>query len=212
MPVLSQNRDRRSTLLVLLAPVVFALGCACPCKKQGDGWVSLINGENLDGWETVGNAHWYVKDGALIGEQGPNGAPGDLLTTADYDDFEFTVTYKIDWPANSGFWFRYQNPETAYQADVLEYKDPVAYSGTLYCPGKLFLGANEDPNLVHKTGWNTIHVKAQGTHLVIHLNDVKVVDVYDDTTDHGKIGMQVHAGDNFTDMRITVRRFMLREL
>ena len=123
-----------------------------------------------------------------------------------------TVTYRAEWPCNSGVWFRFQSPKQAYQADILEYKNPVAYSGTLYCPGKLFLAINDDPDLVDREGWNTIKVRAEGQHVQVWLNDRLVGDVQDDTTDTGKIGFQIHAGDQFGPMKIVVKEIMLKEL
>jgi hypothetical protein len=185
------------------------------CDKFGDeraDWISLFNGKDLAGWEATGDAKWYVEDGKLVGTQGDNNAPGDLFTTADYDDFQLSVTYKIVWPANSGVWFRFQSPKVAYQADVLEYANPECYSGTLYCPGKMFLAMNTDKSLVDKEGWNTISVRAEGNHVQIWLNDHPVADVHDDTTDRGKVGFQIHAGDQFAKMKLTVREAKLQPL
>jgi hypothetical protein len=100
----------------------------------------------------------------------------------------------------------------AYQADILEYKNPVAYSGTLYCPGKLFLAINDDPDLVDREGWNTIKVQAEGDHVQIWLNGTQVADVHDDTTASGKIGFQVHPGAQFGPMKIVVRELLIKEL
>ncbi len=175
-------------------------------------WKPLFNGENLDGWEKTGNASWKVEDGCLVGRQGPNDAAGDLLTEKNYSDFELRVKFKMQWPGNSGVWFRYQSPKKAYQADILEYKNPVCYTGTLYCPGKMFLAMNEDPDLVNREGWNTIYVRCEGEHTIIKLNDKKVADVHDATTDHGRIGFQVHAGEQFKDMAITVSEIKVRPL
>jgi hypothetical protein len=202
------------TLLVLTA-----LGCQsfwAKCPLIGDdvpaGFTKLFNGKDLTGWEATGNARWVVEDGTLVGTQGDDNAPGDLFTTATYDDFLLTVTYRTEWPCNTGVWFRYQSPQVAYQADILEYKNPVAYSGTLYCPGKLFLAINDDPDLVNRDGWNTIKVRAEGKHVQIWLNGRLVGDVQDDTTDSGKIGFQVHPGDEFGPMKIAVKEILLKEL
>ena len=148
----------------------------------------------------------------LVGTQGQNNAPGDIFTTADYDDFELTVTYRVEWPCNSGVWFRFQTPDKAYQADILEYANPECYSGTLYCPGKLFLAMNTDKNLVDREGFNTIKIRAQGTNVKIWLNDTRVADVNDDTTDHGKIGFQVHPGEQFGKMKIVVKEILIKSL
>jgi hypothetical protein len=39
----------------------------------------------------------------------------------------------------------------------------------------------------------------------------KVADVHDDTTDTGKIGFQVHPGDEFKNMKIIVRSIAILE-
>ena len=95
----------------------------------------LFNGKDLTGWKAEGQAVWEVKDGLLIGRQGAGNTPGDLFTTGSYDDFELTVTYRVVWPANSGVWYRYQSGEKTFQADILEYQNPLALSGSLYRPG-----------------------------------------------------------------------------
>jgi len=172
----------------------------------------LFNGKDLSGWEKVGNAKWTTEDGMLVGQQSEDGGVGELLTEKSHGDFVLFVDYKVAWPANSGVWFRYQNPNKAYQADILEWKDPVCWTGTLYCPGKMFLAMNEDPKLVKKEGWNTFIIYTYGDHVVIFLNDRKVADVHDTTTDSGKIGFQVHAGKEFEKMKITVRNIAIRPL
>jgi len=171
--------------------------------------IYLFNGKDLTGWQQLGGAHWEVRDGLLIGRQGPDGAAGDLLTAASFDNFRLLVTYKVHWPANTGIWYRYQSPSQAYQADILEYKDPIAYSGSLYCPGKLFLAINKDPKLVHREGWNRLDLRVEGDRHTLRLNGVQVADVHDRTSDHGKIGVQVHPGKVFEGMQVIIKEITL---
>lgn len=175
-------------------------------------WTPLFNGKDLTGWKPEGNAKWTVENGCLVGVQGPNNAPGDLFTEQEFGDFELKVVYKVQWPANSGIWFRYQTPEKAYQADILEYKDPVAYSGTIYCPGKLFLAANKDASIVKKDDWNTMFISAKGDHLIVKLNGTLTGDVHEGSMAKGRIGFQIHPGDEFKSMKITVKEIVLRNL
>jgi hypothetical protein len=179
-------------------------------SESTTGPIVLFNGQDLTGWQQVGDAHWEVREGLLLGRQGPNGAAGDLLTKASFDDFHLVVTYKVHWPANTGIWYRYQTPSQAYQADILEYKDPVAYSGSLYCPGKLFLATNKNPKLVHREGWNQLEIRVEGDRHILRLNGVQVADVHDSSSGHGKIGIQVHAGDVFDGMQVTIKQMTLR--
>jgi len=172
----------------------------------------VFNGKDLTGWRPEGNARWTVENGILVGTQGADNAPGDLFTEAEFGDFELTSAWRAHWPCNSGIWFRYQSPQVAYQADILEWKNPVCWSGTLYCPGKMFLAMNTDEKLVNRDGWNITRIRAKGRHVQIWLNDTKVADVQDDTTDHGRIGFQVHPGAEFGPMKIEIQELLVRPL
>jgi len=175
----------------------------------------LFNGKDLIGWTAAGNARWEVKDGMLVGRQGEDNAPGDLFTEQSFDDFELKVTYRVVWPANSGVWYRYQSGRKAFQADILRYKQPFALSGSLYRPGiagKPFVAINTNADIIDQEGWNTLVIRADGDHHQVFLNGVKTADVRDDLSLHGKIGFQVHAGDQFADMRIVIRQVELRPL
>ena len=212
-------RNRTGVVVCVLALGMIA-GCQKPAEKEGSpaaaradqGYTKLFNGRDLTGWESEGRAKWVVENGLLIGTQGANNAPGDLFSTASFDDFEAVVTYRAEWPCNSGVWFRYQNPDKAYQADILEYKNPEAYSGTLYCPGKMFLAVNLDKTLENRDGWNTIQIRAERDHLQIWLNGRQVGDVYDTTSNSGRLGFQVHPGAEFGPMKIVVREVLVKEL
>jgi len=201
--------------LCFAATVVSASAVESEAVKTGKkGWIKLFNGKNLDGWKAEGGAVWKVENGILIGRQGPGYKPGDLFTEKEYDNFELSVTWKMVWPGNSGVWFRYQKPTKAYQADILEYKNPEAYSGSIYCPGypKIFLARNLDKKLVKRTGWNHFLIRAQGDHLVVYLNKKKVADVHDKQIDRGRIGFQVHPGEEFANMEIQIKEARIRLL
>jgi hypothetical protein len=183
--------------------------------ESGDekaGLAAIFNGKDLTGWKITGGARWVVEEGNMVGMQGPNNEAGDLLTENTYKDFLLTVTYKVEWPCNSGVWFRYQSAGKAYQVDILEYKKPECYSGTLYCPGKMFLAMNTDKTLVNREGWNTISVRAEGSRLQIWINGRQVADVRDETSDSGHIGFQIHAGDQLSPNKIIIREALLKPL
>ena len=207
--------SRRFFTIVFLAMLTLQAGCgevATNDTQEKAGFIRIFNGRDLTGWETSGDAKWVVENGAIVGTQGDNYAHGDLFTNETYTDFLLTVTYRVEWPCNTGIWFRYQSPSKAYQADILEYKNPECYSGSLYCPGKMFIAMNTDKTLVDRDGWNTMKVRAEGDHLQIWLNGRQVADVHDDLTDSGKIGFQVHAGKQFGPMKIIVREMLLKPL
>jgi len=189
---------RVSCLVLLVTP---ALG--------GGEWTPLFNGKDTRGWKVVGEAKAEVVDGVLGGSQ-KSTKGGNILAEAEYDNFELRFSDKVDWPANSGVWFRFDGK--GYQFDILKYKKPVAFSGSLYCPGKMFITSNLDEALENRDGWNEGRIYANGEHLILWLNGTKVGECRDDTLKKGAIGVQVHGGDGFTKMAIHIRKMEIRTL
>lgn len=177
-------------------------------------WTPLFDGKSLNGWHSGGKARWSVENGELVGRQGEDGGSGDLFTNAQWKDFELEAEWKMRWPGNSGIWFRYTGPQSAYQADILDQPDqPGILSGSLYCMGKAFIASNRDAGSVNKNGWNRMRVVARGDHLVIESNGRKVVDTRDATfRAAGFVGIQIHGGKDFTGMEVRVRNLRLRAL
>lgn len=174
-------------------------------------WTPLFNGKNLDGWSARGRAIFKVEEKCLVGTQ-TTGQGGDLATKSQWDNFELRVTYRMVWPANSGFWYRYDPKRgRGYQYDVLKYKRPVAFSGTLYCPGKMFLFSNLKEAIENRDGWNEARVWANGDLLIHWLNGKEIGRCRDKTLAKGHIGIQVHGG-GFRGMKIIIKKMEIRPL
>jgi hypothetical protein len=174
---------------------------------------TLFDGRSLAGWKELGKAAWSVEDGCIVGRQGPGGTPGDLMTEGQWADFEAEVEWKMKWPGNSGLWFRYAGPKSAYQADMLENEPafPGVLSGSVYCMGKQFIAVNKNPATVRRDGWNAMRVLARGSELKVWQNGKLVVAIQDDTfKGPGSLGFQVHAGKQFDGMEIRLRNVRLR--
>ena len=195
--------------VIVAAAGVWAV-CLSGLGKDDAGWTPLFNGKDLTGWTATGHAVFKVEDGCLIGTQ-TDGRGGDLATNDAWDDFELRVTYRMVWPANSGFWFRYDKGR-GYQFDVLKWKRPIAYSGSLYCPGKLFITRNLDEALEKRDDFNEARIRADGEALTLWLNGTKVGQCRDNTLAKGKIGIQVHGGNGFKGMKIVVKKIEIRPL
>jgi hypothetical protein len=71
---------------------------------------------------------------------------------------------------------------------------------------------NTDKTIVNRHGFNTMRILARGDHIQIWLNNHQVADVHDDTSDSGRIGFQVHQGDQFGRMKIIVSEILLKAL
>ncbi len=179
-------------------------------EGKGSGWVQLFNGKDLTGWKQTGDAQFSVAEGNLVGIQ-TTGKGGDLYTEGQWEDFEMRALYRVDWPNNSGFWFRTQDGK-GYQFDILKFKDPVAYSGTLYMPGKMFLTVNLDEALEKKEDWNEAVIRAEGNRLRIWLNGLLVGDCQDSSFRKGALGIQVHPGNEYKGRKVTVKKVEVRNL
>lgn len=193
---------------VIAALMLVSIGFAAERAR----WVSLFDGKSLAGWRAEGKADWSVREGAIVGRQGPGNAPGDLYTEKEWADFELECEFMVVWPANSGIWFRRSAAQPGYQADILDEKNyPDTFSGSLYAMGKGFIAKNSDPKSVRKNGWNRLRISAVGDQMVIGLNGKTVVKTRDNLFGKpGSIGLQVHPGDQYKSMEIRVRKIRLR--
>ena len=159
----------------------------------------LFNGKNLKGWKIHGTEKWYVENGELICESGPDKQYGYLSTDKDYKDFELTVEFKQESNGNSGVFFHSTiegTKITGWQAEVAP-KDH--HTGGIYeSYGRGWL-IQPDPSLesVLKEGeWNTLTVKMKGDVVETFLNGTKMITLKDDKIGaaNGKIALQIHDG------------------
>jgi HEAT repeat protein len=206
----SLRRSKNRTVANQANWIVKSLRNIKPDAVAAGPWKSLFNGKDITGWRTTGAAIFKVEDNCLVGTQ-TTGKGGDIWTDAEYDNFELRITYRVVWPANSGFWFRH-NGKKGYQYDVLKYKRPVAFSGTLYCPGKMFITKNLKESLENRDGWNVARLRAMGDDLTLWLNGTRTGHCRDDTLAKGRIGVQIHAGNGFKGMQMVIKRIEIRTL
>ena len=61
---------------------------------------SLFNGNDLSGWTIYGAEKWYVEDGQLVCENGPDKAFSYLGTNEHYKNFELTLEFKQETNGN----------------------------------------------------------------------------------------------------------------
>jgi hypothetical protein len=182
----------------------------CQCRSvETDRSIHLFNGRDLTGWRQTGHAAWVVQDGILIGSQDAQGRPGDLLTKGEYGDFRLTVVFKMVFPGNSGIWFRKPAGELGYQMDILE-GHPESITGGIW--SGTFLSRNKDNAIFNRNGWNEAEICATGSRIRVALNGTKLADITDDKYSRGAIGFQVHAGDEFRNMKIMVKQVTITPL
>ncbi len=177
-------------------------------------WVSLFNGKNLDGWKIYGTEKWYVEDGLLICESGPDKQYGYLATTKEFKDFELRVDFLQEANGNSGVFFRSHIEGTKITGWQAEVAPPGHNTGGIYeSYGRGWL-IKPDPskdNVLKMGEWNTMRVKAVGPKVTTWLNGVKMVEITDDKIGAatGSIALQIHSGGG---IRVKWKNIKIKEL
>ena len=186
----------QSTLITaaLTAVLSIALG-GCASGGSPGSWTTLVDGtRGLDNFVRVGEANWTATDGAIQATQGGKD-PAYLVTKIPYKDFSMRVEFWASDDANSGVFFRCQDPakvtdETCYEANIFDQRpDPTYGTGAI-------VRTAPAPSPMPKAGgkWNTYEITARGTNLVLLLNGQKTVDVQDSKHAGGPIALQYGSG------------------
>lgn len=122
-------------------------------KPDKDGWITLFDGQTLDGWKVSENPEqWKVEDGAIVAA-GPRShlfyMGQDESKPAEFKNFHFKADVKTTPHGNSGIYFhtRYQAvgfPQIGFEAQVNNsHGDPVK-TGSIYHIVKNFVPPAKD--------------------------------------------------------------------
>ena len=160
---------------------------------------SLFNGENLEGWTVYGTEKWYVEEGLLICESGPDKAYGYLATAAFYDDFELYVEFKQEANGNSGVFFRSTIEGTKISGWQVEVAPPGHDSGGVYESygrGWLIKPEAEKDKSLRMGEWNAMRIRVVGNSVTTWLNGTEMIHLEDEKIGQGKgsIALQIHDG------------------
>lgn len=177
------------------------LASALPARAaaQSGGWTTLLDGSSLDGWRVLGTANWQLGDGAVTATSGS----GFLVSEAVYDDFELSLEFWTDEPANSGVFIRCANPQViadrnCYEANIYDTRPDQTYR-----TGGIVWVASPSAQINAAGRWNTYLIRAEGTRLVVTLNGTQVVDTTNNLFASGPFALQYAAGTvRFRNVRI----------
>lgn len=192
-------------------------GCICGNLVDKDGFTSIFNGRNLDGWQARGGGATYtVEDGVIVGRFDPatKGLNTFLCTEKEYENFVIKLDFKII-SGNSGLQFRsYARPWPkdkskeqicGYQVEMCVDSDRTGRiydeNGRGYQCGMIFLDTTPDSRLADaystfkKQDWNTLELQCVGPSIKTWINGKKVSDIMDDARGKGVFGLQIHCGN-----------------
>lgn len=194
-------------------------------KPDGEGWVQIFNGKDLNDWEQRnGTATYKVEDGTVLGTTSEGSPNSFMCTKKDYGDFELVFEVKVDDQLNSGVQFRSRTKDNKPSERVHGPQVEIATNGSagfVYGEGTKFGWLSGPDNDKTKTSafkkgeWNKYRVVAKGKHIQTWVNDVAIVDFEEDKTGHdsGFIGLQVHGiAKGSGPYSVRWREIYLREL
>ena len=164
-------------------------------KEKKEGWKLLFDGKTTNGWrgayrDKFPDKGWDVQDGMLTIQQSDGSESqsfGDIVTDAEYSDFDLMFDFKLTEGANSGvkYFVAEEKPKPKGSAYGLEFqvldddKHPDAKLGR---NGNRTVGSLYD--LMPASGkkanpigyWNTGRVLSKGKHVEHWLNGKKVLE------------------------------------
>jgi hypothetical protein len=176
--------------------------------------VTLFNGQNLDGWKIYGTEKWYVDNGELICESGPDAAYGYLGTEKSYRNFILRLKFKQESNGNSGVFFRSSiegTKITGWQVEVA----PEGYdSGGIYESygrGWLYQIPDDREHILKEGEWNDMVIKVIGARVMVWLNNELMTDLTDEKIGlaNGSIALQIHDGGG---VKVRWKDLFVREL
>ncbi len=167
-------------------------------EPSGD-FKSIFNGKDLSGWKVYGTEKWYVEDGLLICESGPDAAYGYLATEKPYKNFVLELEFKQEADGNSGVFFRSSIEGTKISGWQVEVAPPNHDTGGIYESygrGWLVQIPEEKEDILNMGEWNTLRIDVNGDRVQTFLNDEPMVDLSDEKIGeaNGSIALQIHDG------------------
>jgi hypothetical protein len=169
---------------------------------------SIFNGTDFTGWKLPAEPHWTVKDGVIVGENGPEKKGSRLYTERSYGDVAFELDVRSSGVIDSGIMLR--KPELQLQIGVSRSlkRDMTCsfYTGTYPEEAR----AKGVEKLLKPGDWNRIRVEARGDTFTVWLNGTQVSRYTDAKyAAPAPIGLEMHAN---VEMRVEFRDIRAKPL
>lgn len=190
--------------------ILLALSVATFAQKKQ----TLFNGKDLTGWKIYGTEKWYVQDGLLVCESGPDKEYGYLGTEQKFKDFELTLEFKQEANGNSGVFFHSSIEGTKIAGWQAEVAPPGSSTGGIYESygrGWLIKPAPEKDKALKMGEWNKMTVKVVGNVVTTYLNGTEMITLNDEKIGgkDGCIALQIHSGGG---IKVKWRKIKIKQL
>ncbi|EOZ99165.1 putative secreted glycosyl hydrolase [Indibacter alkaliphilus LW1] len=196
-----------------IIPVVLAIALGISSFIYNEE-IELFNGKDLSGWIIYGTEKWYVEDGLLISESGPDKEYGYLGTEKNYKNFELNLEFKQEADGNSGVFIRSTVDGTIVSGWQVEVAPPGYDTGGIYESygrGWLVKPDKEKDSALKFGDWNHMKIVVNGDRVISYLNGVEMVNYSDSKIGQGEGGilLQIHDGGG---IKVYWRNIRLKQL
>ena len=189
-----------SIILSLFFLISFSYNEFSPLSQEKNESIELFNGIDLSGWIIHGTEKWYVENGELVCENGPDSQYGYLSTSEYYYDFILTLEFMQESNGNSGVFFRSTLEGVIINGWQVEIAPPGFFTGGIYeSYGREWLiKPNPKDENLNVGDWNLMKIMVKGDQVKTWLNGVEMISLEDKLIGKGKgaIALQIHEGDN----------------
>ena len=182
--------------------------------STGNEKISLFNGKNLNGWKIYGTEKWYVNNGELICESGPEKKYGYLATEKFYKDYILELEFFQESDGNSGVFFRSTIEGTIITGWQVEVAPPGLHSGGIYESygrGWLIKPDSKYDDIVRMGEWNNMKIKVYKNEVTTSINNQEIINLFDEKIGkaNGSIALQIHDGGG---IKVRWKNIMLTKL
>jgi hypothetical protein len=176
--------SRIGSFLVVLLVLAGLSGAAVPAVQaqqnppDGKDWVSLFDGQSLDGWRASENEETFsVQDGRIVAD-GPRSHLFYVgsVENHDFDDFEFRVDVMTRPGANSGIYFHTAYQDEGWPSAGYEVQINNSYDSDPRRTGSLYAVDDVKQSPVTDDEWFTMGIRVEGRDVTVTIDGETVVD------------------------------------
>ena len=187
------------SIVLLFISILVLNSCCSKNIINSNKVISLFNGKDLSGWTIHGTEKWYVKNGELVCESGPDKEYGYLSTNKKFKNFYLSLEFKQSANGNSGVFFRSSIEGVKISGWQVEVAPPNHDTGGIYESygrGWLVKIPDEKENILKMGKWNKLRIRVVDDNVKTWLNGKPMVDFSDKKIGegYGFIALQIHSG------------------
>jgi hypothetical protein len=195
-------------LLLMLSLFIMSASTYSPGSKK------LFNGKDLTGWTIHGTEKWYVENGELICESGPDKQYGYLSTDKPYKNFILRLKFKLEANGNSGVFIRSGIEGTkisGWQVEVAPQGHHTAGIYESYGREWLIKPSTENEKNLKPYDWNDMRIHVLNDEVTTWLNGKQMVHLKDEKIGQGNgfIALQIHDGGG---IKVRWKNIRIKEL